>query len=107
MLVLLGADLRAVGIATLLADVTPDAAWWPQAAVLAGLPGYRAQYDGGLEDELNIRTRCPTHRAVLAGGTDDVLNDLQHRSVAAEIAAFPEALREDLTPAVAAKTSAW
>lgn len=75
--------------------------------MLAGLPGFRAQYDGGLEDELNIRTRCPTHRGVLADGTADVLNDPQHRSVAAEMAAFPEALRDDLTLAVAAKTSAW
>jgi hypothetical protein len=36
-----------------------------------------------------------------------VLNDLQHRSVAAEIVAFLEALRDDLTPAIAVETSAW
>jgi hypothetical protein len=89
--------------------------------VLAGLPGYRAQYDGGREDELNIRTHCPAHRAVLADATavqpgriatvrgdhHDVLNGLQHRSVAAEIVAFLEALRDDLTPAITIETSAW
>jgi hypothetical protein len=31
--------------------------------------GYRAQYDGGWEDELNIRTQYPAHRAVPADGT--------------------------------------
>jgi len=135
-LVLVGADLGAAGIVALLADVEPDTVWWPQAAVPAGLPGYRARYDGGWEDELNIRTHCPTHRGVLADGTSvqhgrfavavpgelldgeadpladrdghhDVLNDLQHRSVAAEIAAFLEALRDGLAPAVTVETSAW
>ena len=101
-LVLLGSDLGAAGIAALLADVVPDAVWWPQAAVLAGVPGYRARYDGGWEDELNIRTYCPTHRGVLADGAA-----VQHRSVAAEIVAFLEALRDDLTPAVTIETSAW
>ncbi|MGD0240421.1 MAG: hypothetical protein ABSB59_08850 [Streptosporangiaceae bacterium] len=129
-LVLLGSDLGAAGITALLADVVPGAVWWPQAAVLAGLPGYRARYDGGWEDELNIRTHCPTHRGVLAdamavqpgrlaavvpaarlavvrGAHHDVLNDLQHRSVAAEIVSFLEALRDDLTPAITVETSAW
>jgi alpha-beta hydrolase superfamily lysophospholipase len=169
-LVLLGSDLGAAGISALLADVVPDAVWWPQAAVLAGLPGHRARYDGGWEDELNIRTHCPAHRGVLAdatavqpgrlaaivpdelleaayqstadvpqlllageadpladhdaiarlakslpaarlavirGGHHDVLNDLQHRSVAAEIVAFLEALRDDLIPAITIETSTW
>jgi hypothetical protein len=44
---MLGPDLGAAGIAALLADVVPDAVWWPQAAVLTALPGYRARYDGG------------------------------------------------------------
>jgi len=121
-------DLGAAGIAALLADVVPDALWWPQAAVLAARPGYRARYDGGWEDELNIRTHYPAHRGVLADrdtiarlaktlpaarlavvrdSHHDVLNDLQHRSAAAEIVAFPEALRDDLTPAISAETSAW
>jgi hypothetical protein len=60
-------------------------------AVLAALPGYRARYDGGWEDELNIRTHCPAHRDVLA----------------AEIVAFLEALRDDLNPAITVETSTW
>lgn len=137
--------------------------------MLAGLPRYRAQYDGAWEDELDIRTHCSAHRGVLADGTavqpgrlaavvpdqlldaayqstaevpqllageadpladrgaiarlakalpaarlafvrgahHDVLNDLQHRSVAAEIVAFLGVLRDDLTPAIAVETSAW
>jgi alpha-beta hydrolase superfamily lysophospholipase len=169
-LVLLGSDLGAAGIAALLADVITDAVWWPRAPVLAGLPRYRAQYDGAWEDELNIRTHCSAHRGVLADGTavqpgrlaavvpdqlldaayqstaevpqlllageadpladrgaiarlakalpaarlafvrgahHDVLNDLQYRSLASEIVAFLEALRDDLTPAITVETSAW
>jgi alpha-beta hydrolase superfamily lysophospholipase len=50
----------------------------------------------------------PTARmAVVRGGHHDVLNDLQHRSVAAEIVSFLEALRDDLSPAVAVHASAW
>ncbi len=127
------ARVRRAGISALLADVVPDAVWWPQAVVLAALLGYRARYDGGWEDELNIRTHCPTHRGVLADAAadpladrdavaraakarpaarlavvhDDVLNDLQPRSVAAEIVAFLEALRDDLTPAITIETSTW
>lgn len=44
---------------------------------------YQARYDGGWEDELNIRTHYPTHRGVL------------------------EALRDDPTPAITVETSAW
>jgi hypothetical protein len=87
-LVLLGSNLGAAGISALLAGVEPDAVWWPQAAVPAVLPGHRARYDGGWEDELNIRTHCPTHRGVLA----------DHGATA---------LRADLTPAITIETSAW
>ncbi len=167
---MVGSDLGAAGIAALLAGGEPDAVWWPQAAVLAGLPSYGARYGGGWEDELDIRTHCPVHRgvradgtaiqhgrlaavvpdelldaayqstadvpqlllageadlladrdaimraakvlpatrlAIVRGGHHDVLNDLQHRSVAAEIVAFLEALRDDLTPAITVETSAW
>jgi len=45
--------------------------------------------------------------AVVRGGHHDVLNDLQHRSVAAEVVTFLEALRDDLTPAIAVEASAW
>jgi pimeloyl-ACP methyl ester carboxylesterase len=42
-------------------------------------------------------------------GHHDVLNDLQHRSVAAEVVSFLEALRTEppLTPAVMVASSAW
>jgi alpha-beta hydrolase superfamily lysophospholipase len=169
-LVLVGSDLGAAAIAALLADGDPGAAWWPQAVVLAGLPGYRARDDGGWEDELDLRTRCPVHRGVLAGdaavrrgalagfvpdalldavyqgvtdvpqlllvgdadpladrsaiaraaksqpaarlavvrgGHHDVLNDVQHRSVAAEVVTFLEAVRDGLSPAIAVEASTW
>jgi alpha-beta hydrolase superfamily lysophospholipase len=169
-LVLAGSDLGAAAIAALVAEGDAGAGWWPQAVVLAGLPGYRSQRDGGWEDELDLRTHCPVHRGVVAselavhrgrladvvpdelldaayqstadlpqlllvgdadlladrgviaravkalpaarlaivrGGHHDVLNDLQHRSVAAEIVTFLEALRSNLTPAIAVEASAW
>ncbi|WP_415938441.1 alpha/beta hydrolase [Streptomyces sp. 039-1] len=45
--------------------------------------------------------------SVVHGAHHDVLNDLQHRSVAAEVVAFLEALRNDLRPLVAVRSSAW
>ncbi|GAB7002661.1 hypothetical protein JCM18899A_01320 [Nocardioides sp. AN3] len=45
--------------------------------------------------------------SVVRDGHHDVLNDLQHRSVAAEIVGFLEALRTDLVPAVSVEASAW
>lgn len=45
--------------------------------------------------------------AVVRGARHDVLNDLQHRSVAAEIVTFLETLRNDLVPLVAVESSAW
>ncbi|WP_420919084.1 alpha/beta hydrolase [Streptomyces olivaceus] len=142
----------------------------PDAVVLAGLPGRAAAGVGTWDEELDVRTSCPTHRGTLSddtqvrrgslgealpdgllaaaydaelalpalfliGGTDpladraallhtaeslprarlsvvrdarhDVLNDVQHRSVAAEIVTFLESLRGGLVPAVAVETSAW
>lgn len=169
-LVLAGADLGAAGLAALLARADPGASWWPQALVLAGLPGYIAATAGDWPDELDLRTQCPAHRdlltsdnavqrgrltdaapadvldaayestvdvpqlllvgdadaladrgalaraakalpaarlAVVRGGHHDVLNDLQHRSVAAEIVTFLEAVRNDLVPAVDVAVSTW
>jgi alpha-beta hydrolase superfamily lysophospholipase len=178
-LVLIGADTGAVALGALAARVqySPDlmeSAWWPQAVVLAGLPGYSTQpaKAGSWEEELDARTACPVHRAVLTddvavqrgtladavpvelldavygstvdlphlllvgdsdsyadhdalvraakalpqarltqvrGGHHDVLNDLQHRSVAAEVVTFLEALRDEsvLVPIVSVKSSAW
>lgn len=169
-LVLLGADLGAAALAALLARSEPGEPWWPDAAVLAGLPAYHAQLDGGWEDEADSRSHCPVHRGVLdadpafrpgalggavpdqlldaaygstagipqlllAGDSDpladpealaraakalpaarlvivreahhDVLNDLQHRSVAAETVLFLETVRGGLAPATAVESSSW
>ncbi|MEV7285090.1 alpha/beta hydrolase [Streptomyces sp. NPDC093252] len=45
--------------------------------------------------------------AVVRGAHHDVLNDLQHRSVAAEIVTFLETVRNDLTPLIRVESSAW
>ncbi|WP_299534274.1 alpha/beta hydrolase [uncultured Streptomyces sp.] len=45
--------------------------------------------------------------SVVREARHDVLNDLQHRSVAAEIVTFLEALRTALVPAVAVRSSSW
>ncbi|MFE2067669.1 alpha/beta hydrolase [Streptomyces sp. NPDC059467] len=45
--------------------------------------------------------------SVVHGAHHDVLNDLQHRSVAAEVIAFLETLRNDLRPLVTVRSSAW
>lgn len=169
-LVLVGADLGAAGLAALLAESSPTAQWWPEAVVLAGLPASGARIGSTWDDELEVRSHCPTHRGVLSGdqalqrgaltdalpadlleasfrdaaalphlflvgdadpladrgeiarlakslplarlavvcgGHHDVLNDLQHRSVAAEMVGFLEALRSGLVPAIAVEASAW
>jgi alpha-beta hydrolase superfamily lysophospholipase len=176
-LVLVGSDTGAAALAALVAwSVTqaaaPDASWWPQALVLAALPGYAAHEPSSWDDELDARTQCSVHRAVLSddesvqrgalsaavpgalldaayasaaevpqlllvGDADpladrdalaqaakalpaarlvvvrrahhDVLNDLQHRSVAAEVLTFLEALRNEpsLEPIVEVESSAW
>jgi pimeloyl-ACP methyl ester carboxylesterase len=147
--------------------------WWPDALVLAALPGYGIHdIDGDWESELDIRTHCPVQRGVLTedaaihrgtltgavadelldlaygstvdvpqlllvGDRDpladreslasaakalpaarlsvvrsahhDVLNDLQHRSVAAEVVTFLEVVRNGvpLQPIVTRESSAW
>lgn len=169
-LVLAGSDVAAAGIAAAVARTDPSAVWWPEAVVLAGLPGYDVRAEGGWDEELSIRTRCPVHRdvlvsdeairrgmlagavpdklldaayqsrapvphlllvgdadpladrdalagfaktlptarlAVVSGAHHDVLNDLQHRSVAAEVVMFLEALRTGLVPAIAVAASGW
>jgi alpha-beta hydrolase superfamily lysophospholipase len=176
-LVLVGSDTGAAAVAALVARSvtqpgTPDLPWWPQALVLAALPGYAARQPGSWDDELEVRTHCTVHRGVLSddesvqrgalsaavpralldaayastadlpqlllvgdndpladrdalaqaakalpaarlvvvhGAHHDVLNDLQHRSVAAEVVKFLEALRGEpsLEPIVAVQSSAW
>lgn len=171
-LVLVGADAGAAAVGALVSATAPGAAWWPDAVVLAGLPGYDAHPTAAWDDELDARTHCPVHRGVLSGDAalqrgalattvpaalldaaygsaaeqphlllvgdadplasradlarlakslrsarlavvrgahHDVLNDLQHRSVAAEVVAFLEAVRgpAPITPAVHVESSGW
>jgi alpha-beta hydrolase superfamily lysophospholipase len=177
-LVLVGAD---TGATTLAALVAPGAVrgstdlptWWPDALVLASLPGYgRHEVGSGWDAELDVRSQCPVHRGVLSDdvafsrgalstavddelldlaygstadipqlllvgdsdpladrqaisraakvlpsarlsvvrdGHHDVLNDLQHRSVAAEVVSFLEVVRggRPLTSIVSAELSSW
>lgn len=171
-LVLVGADAGAATVGALVAKPWPDAPWWPDGVVLAGLPGYDTHHTGEWDDELDARTHCPVHRGVLTadpslqrgafattvpaalldaaygstaeqphlllvgdadplasradlarlakslpsvrlsvvrGAHHDVLNDLQHRSVAAEVVSFLEALRggAPLAPVVHVESSSW
>lgn len=174
-LVLVGSDSGAAALAALVARAQTSARWWPQAVVVAALPGYGAHdvsRGGAWDDELDSRTRCPAHRAALSddaevhrgtlddavpallldiaygstvdlphliltgefdayadrealtraakalprarltavrGAHHDVLNDLQHRSVAAEVVTFLEALRAEsvLVPIINVESSAW
>ncbi|WP_320782142.1 alpha/beta hydrolase [Streptomyces sp. CRN 30] len=169
--VLVGADTGAAAVAALLGRGAFPGAVAPDAVVLAGLPGGSAAASAATwEEELDVRTSCPTHRAVLtddsrvrrgslddavpeallaaadaavltvpalllAGDADpladhaalartaaalpraryslvrgahhDVLNDLQHRSVAAEVVTFLETLRNELRPLIAVESSSW
>lgn len=167
--VLVGADTGAAAIAALTGGTGP-AVPPADAVVLAGLPGRATTTAGTWDDELDVRTSCPTHRttltedpglrrgalhdaaprallaaahdgevpvpalllvgdtdpladrdalartaksldrarlAVVRGAHHDVLNDLQHRSVAAEVVTFLETVRNDLVPQVAVESSAW
>ena len=176
-LVLVGSDTGAAALAALVARSAaepgvPGTPWWPQALVLAALPGYGARQPASWDEELDVRTHCTVHRGVLSddesmrrgtltaavptalldaaygstagvpqlllvgdadpladrdaltqsakalpaarlvvvrGAHHDVLNDLQHRSVAAEVVTFLEALRNEpsLEPIVAVGSSAW
>jgi pimeloyl-ACP methyl ester carboxylesterase len=172
-LVLVGTDASAAALAALVARSDPKAAWWPDALVLAAVPGYGTHDVGSdWESELAVRSHCPVHRGVLTsdayvdrgeisspvrdelldqaygstatvphlllvgdsdpiadrealarlsktlltarlsvvrGAHHDVLNDLQHRSVAAEVVSFLEVLRDGnpLRALVAAESSAW
>ncbi|HVV10487.1 alpha/beta hydrolase [Amycolatopsis sp.] len=169
-LILLGADVGATVIAALAARHDTTAPWWPDALVLAGPAGHTTGPAHGWDEELDLRTHCPVHRAVLTedaavargslavtvpdevldaayggvadipqlvlvgdsdplsdrevltrtvkasaaarlsvvrGAHHDVLNDLQHRSVAAEIVSFLEALGNKLVPVISVESSTW
>ncbi|GAA1861573.1 alpha/beta hydrolase [Asanoa iriomotensis] len=171
-LVLVGADTGAVALGALVARPQRWARWWPDAVVLAGLPGHDTHRVLDWDEELDARTHCPVHRGVLTddpsvrpgalaaavpadlldavygstadvphlllvgdadpladraalgrlakalpavrlsvvrGAHHDVLNDLSHRSVAAHVVMFLEALRgtPPLAPIVETETSSW
>ncbi|MFC9020323.1 alpha/beta hydrolase, partial [Streptomyces albidoflavus] len=64
----------------------------------------------GTHDEVPGRGETPVTYARLSrvrGAHHDVLNDAQHRSVAAEIVTFLEGLRDGMAPAVSVAASAW
>ncbi|WP_051951871.1 alpha/beta fold hydrolase [Actinacidiphila yeochonensis] len=71
-LAVLGADTGALATAALLAGVRPPAELRPEAVVLAGLPGRAGTTApaGGWEEELDLRTACPTHRRTLTEDAD-------------------------------------
>lgn len=169
-LVLVGVDAGAAAVAALVDRDDVTASWWPEAVILAGLPGAVAGPAATWDEELATRTSCPVHRRVLTddhatergalaapvprelldaayrsevdlprlvlvgdadpladrdrlaatvsrlphgrlttvrGAHHDVLNDLQHRSVAAEIVTFLEVLRNELVPVLAVESSTW
>ncbi|WP_156969762.1 hypothetical protein [Knoellia subterranea] len=55
-----------------------------------------------------LTNRSPRSRlTVVRGARHDVLNDLQHRSVAAEVVTFLESLREGLRLVLTVESSAW
>ncbi|MFD6532063.1 alpha/beta hydrolase [Streptomyces sp. NPDC060184] len=84
-------------------------------AAYDGEPGVPAlllvgDHDPLADREALARTAKTLGRARLSVVRDahhDVLNDLQHRSVAAEIVTFLETLRNGLVPVVAVDSSAW
>lgn len=62
------------------------------------------------DHEALARTAKSLSRArlsVVHGAHHDVLNDLQHRSVAAEVITFLETLRNELRPLITVRSSAW
>ncbi len=89
-------------------DELLDAAYHSTAAVprlfLAGTEDLLADYDA----LARAAKALPAARlAVVRGAHHDVLNDLQHRSVAAEVVVFLEALRDDLSAIVTVPATAW
>jgi alpha-beta hydrolase superfamily lysophospholipase len=172
-MVLVGSDVAAAALSALVGRADTDASWWPDALVLAAIPGYGEHAIGGdWESELEVRTHCPVHREVLTSDTEisrgslsgavsdalldeayantaplpqllfvgdsdpiadgdalarladalpnarlsvvrdthhDILNDLQHRSVAAEVVTFMEVVRDGspLRLLITVASSAW
>jgi alpha-beta hydrolase superfamily lysophospholipase len=95
-----------------LADVVPDELLDAAYQSTADIPQLMLVGDADLLADRDAIARAakalPAARlAIVRGGHHDVLNDLQHRSVAAEIITFLEALRTDLIPAIAVEASTW
>ncbi|MFI2507321.1 alpha/beta hydrolase [Streptomyces sp. NPDC018972] len=53
------------------------------------------------------KSQARARLSVVHGAHHDVLNDVNHRSVAAEIVAFLETLRNGLVPVVSVESSSW
>ncbi|MEW1828156.1 alpha/beta hydrolase [Streptomyces sp. NPDC088196] len=53
------------------------------------------------------KSRPSARLSVVHGAHHDVLNDLQHRSVAAEVVTFLENVRNELRPLITVRSSAW
>ncbi|MFF1922743.1 serine aminopeptidase domain-containing protein [Streptomyces sp. NPDC058221] len=95
-----------------LQDAVPDALLAAAYGSDLGVPALVLVGDAdALADRAALaRTAKSLSRARLSVVRDahhDVLNDLQHRSVAAEIVTFLETLRNELVPLIAVESSAW
>ncbi|MDX2709353.1 alpha/beta hydrolase [Streptomyces sp. PA03-6a] len=76
----------------------------PPVLFLAGDADPLADHDG-LARAAKSQPRA--RLSVVRGAHHDVLNDVQHRSVAAEVVTFLETLRNGLVPVVAVESSTW
>ncbi|WP_327308501.1 alpha/beta hydrolase [Streptomyces sp. NBC_01298] len=95
-----------------LSDPVPDAVLDAAYESASGVPALLLVGDADpLADREGLaRTAKSLPRArlsVVRGAHHDVLNDLQHRSVAAEVVAFLETLRDGLVPLITVESSAW
>ncbi|WP_428956879.1 serine aminopeptidase domain-containing protein [Streptomyces sp. cg35] len=101
-------QVRRGTLGTPVPDALLDAAYDSRSAVphllLAGDLDPLADHDA--LDRL-AKTLPRARLAVVRGARHDVLNDQQHRAVAAELVTFLEALRADLQPQVSVRASAW
>jgi alpha-beta hydrolase superfamily lysophospholipase len=111
-LVLVGSDLGAATIAALLTGFVPDALLDAVYQSVTDVPQLLPVGDADpLADRSAIaraaKSQPAARLAVVRGGHHDVLNDVQHRSVAAEVVTFLEAVRDGLSPAIAVEASTW
>jgi alpha-beta hydrolase superfamily lysophospholipase len=102
------ASVRRGSLARAVPDELLDAAYHAAAdvprLVLAGAEDPLSDYDA----LARAAKALPSGRlAVVRGAHHDVLNDLQHRSVAAEVVTFLEVLRDGLAAVVTVAASAW